>query len=289
VSDLIRMIGAFLPDAFALWVNAYARGPAKFLLSTSVVVVLMLLGSALAGKITDEMRTIWKSDLASNQSSITHRLSYGLRTSRPYQWLLSTLKWGIVPASFAAAILYLGLAFTSHLIFNFQDTGGSICRGSQTIRNLAQGEISPQIPFATKDICAATGIRVEQGANYVITVKPLTPWRDGNIATGPQGFYTSGLPLIQSAAMIAAWPLKRSYIRPWFRVVARVGPTGYYETFLDPDPQAESDDPLVEPFKPEKTGELFFYVNDAVIAWPWLSDIFYRNNSGEAAIMIKRR
>ena len=49
-------------------------------------------------------------------NSVAHRPDFRLRTSRPYRWLLSTLKWTIAPAFFAVLFLYLGLAFASHLI-----------------------------------------------------------------------------------------------------------------------------------------------------------------------------
>jgi hypothetical protein len=81
-------------------------------------------------------------------------------------------------------------------------------------------------------------------------------------------------------------PLRRIFIQPWFRVIARVGSTGNYEYFMDPDSQNAR--ALQAQFKPERSGELFFYVNDAVLALPWVHDVFYRNNAGEATVMIKR-
>jgi uncharacterized protein (DUF2235 family) len=291
VSDLVQMIGAFLPNALDVWVNAYARDPGKFLISVGVVAILTWWGSVhLTGKITDTMRAIWRSNLASGHDSVADRLIFGLRTSRPYQWLLSAFKWKILPALFAAAFLYLGVAFASHLIFDFEDSAGWICKeGPSPPRRLARGETSPEITFATKDICTGTGIELERGGNYSIVVRPHTPWRDNSIDTSTQGFYASDLPWHQHAVMLAAWPLKRSYIRPWFRVIARVGPTGNYENFLDPDQPPAPGNILQETFRPQRSGELFFYVNDAVLALRGLQDAFYRNNSGDAVVTIMRR
>ena len=39
---------------------------------------------------------------------------------------------------------------------------------------------------------------------------------------------------------------------------------------------------------PERSGELFLYVNDAVLPLPWVYDLFYRNNKGTASIVIRR-
>ena len=289
VSDLIRVIGTFLPDSFAVWINAYARDPGKLLISAAVVAVLTWLGSVvLTGKITDAMRTIWKSNLATSESSVAHRLIFELRTSRPYQWLLSTYKWTIAPAFFAVLFLYLGLAFASHLIFTFEDSAGWMCRETPNKRSLGPGETSPEITFSTKDICKGTGIVLDLGSSYLITVKRRTPWLDGDIATTAQGFHAAALPWHQRAVMYAAWPLKRTFIRPWFRVMARVGPTGNYENFLDPGLSPAPDDLLQERFRPRNTGELFVYVNDAGFPVPGLHDLFYRNNAGEAVVTVQK-
>jgi len=76
------------------------------------------------------------------------------------------------------------------------------------------------------------------------------------------------------------------FIRPWFRMIARVGATGNYEDFLDPD--SRTPDMLQELFSPGRSGELFLYVNDGVLVLPWLHDRFYRNNDGAATVTIKR-
>ncbi len=88
--------------------------------------------------------------------------------------------------------------------------------------------------------------------------------------------------------MYAAWPLKRTFIRPWFQVMARVGPTGNYENFLDPGLSPAPDDLLQERFRPRNTGELFVYVNDAGFPVPGLYDLFYRNNAGEAVVTVQK-
>lgn len=58
--------------------------------------------------------------------------------------------------------------------------------------------------------------------------------------------------------------------------------------FLDPSPM-EPDDRHQENIRARKTGELFFYVNDSVLALPGLADFFHRNNVGEAEVTIQRR
>jgi uncharacterized protein (DUF2235 family) len=177
------------------------------------------------------------------------------------------------------------------------------------------------VPFDTSKACHATGLVLEQWGTYRITVMPKEDrWYalDGRIETNAGGFRITSLDdPIKKAYMLLLWPLKRSFIRPWFSVIARVGPTGNDEEFLDPDDPDEDetckpnergdvcrlDDSSKKPknapleeskFKPRRKGELFLYVNDAVFAGALISnyipyfDYFYRGNKGTAQVKIER-
>jgi uncharacterized protein (DUF2235 family) len=287
LSDVVRLIGSFLPDALAVWFNAYARNPGQFLAAALVVSVLTWLGSiVLAGKVSDTMRGIWRSPLASTAMSGGHTVLFWIRTSQPYRWFHSTLKRHVLPAVFAAIFLYGGLTFASHLIFDFADSAGLICEETSAAQKLEPGKASPEIVFDTKNICQPTGLFLEEGVRYLITLKQVPPWHDGRIATGIGGFYSSDQDFLTRIKLYLAWPLKRTFIRPWFRVFTRIGATGNYEDFLDPDPRTPG--MLEENFRAGRSGELFLYVNDAVLALPWLYNWFYRNNDGKATVIIKR-
>jgi hypothetical protein len=45
---------------------------------------------------------------------------------------------------------------------------------------------------------------------------------------------------------------------------------------------------LISDITADATGELFIYVNDAVLAWPGRTNMFYRNNSGTAKVTVTR-
>jgi hypothetical protein len=137
-------------------------------------------------------------------------------------------------------------------------------------------------------MCAATGVIAEEGARYQITVKQIPPWSDDGVNATLRGFYLIDLGWTQGLKMALLWPLKRAYLRPRFRVIARFGTTGTDEDFLDPS-ATEPDDVHTEVIRARKTGELFFYVNDAVLAIPAVADFFYRDNVGQAEVTIQRR
>jgi hypothetical protein len=45
---------------------------------------------------------------------------------------------------------------------------------------------------------------------------------------------------------------------------------------------------LISDITADVSGELFIYVNDAVLLWPGATDLFYRNNSGTATVTVTR-
>jgi hypothetical protein len=68
--------------------------------------------------------------------------------------------------------------------------------------------------------------------------------------------------------------------------VLRYGRVGGQEEFLDPDPE---DSKIEASIKPNRDGELFIFVNDAVIGVPWLYNFFYRNNGGGGTLTVTRK
>ena len=142
--------------------------------------------------------------------------------------------------------------------------------------------------FDASAVCYATGIMLENGGRYALTIKSREPhWYDRTIETSPAGFNSLDAPSWwQKIGMVLALPMRRELIRPWFRVVARTGAVGGEESFLDPDPKDHSID---EVMRATRDGELFLFVNDAVLGVPGLEGVFYSNNAGSADVTITRR
>jgi hypothetical protein len=140
--------------------------------------------------------------------------------------------------------------------------------------------------FRTNELCQSTGVWLDARGEYVITFDSTKSFYDGNIPAD-KGFYSTDPPSFwQKAIMISAVPLRRELIRPWFRIVARIGGTGGEESFLDPD--LTDVHWINERVRATRDGELFLFVNDAVIAIPGRYDLFYRNNEGSTKVTIKR-
>ena len=66
---------------------------------------------------------------------------------------------------------------------------------------------------------------------------------------------------------------------------------GMDEDYLDPspDPPNQTKQYSGETSRVKRDGELFLYVNDAVIAFPGLFRLFYDNNHGTAHIRVYRK
>ena len=113
------------------------------------------------------------------------------------------------------------------------------------------------------------------------------PWRDADIPVPIGGFSAAVQPVWYHRLLLGMGvPLRRELTQDWFRIVLRYGGVGGEETFIDPDPE----DSVIETvIKPTRKGELFIFVNDAVIGIPGLYDLFYRNNKGAAKLTVTRR
>lgn len=289
VSDLIRIVGAFLPGFASTWIDGYARAPGTFILLALLVAGLMWWGTRIADRIAVNMGTIWRG-VPNAPSGLPNNFIYRLRSSRGYAVFHENLKYRWAPAFFALLLVYLGAGLASHLLFNVQDVAGLTCVESASTRELgARGDTSGPIRFSTADLCKATGIMMERGARYLVEIKPVPgeTWSDGTIPVPFGGFSPAAPPTWYHRLVLGlAVPLRREATQDWFHVVLRYGRVGGEETFILPDP----DDPYLQaPIRATRNGELFVFVNDAVIGIPGLYDLFYKRNRGAADLVVTRR
>ena len=298
ISETVRLIGAFVPGFFNWWINAYAANPGAFAIGALLVAFLILIGGRLGLSITDNMRTMWKMS-PQHIPPLPKGIIYPMRTSRPYQVALSLTKRWIIPIFSVAAIVYCALALGSHVLFNIADATGRFCKSPSPPATLAWGQeqiVGARFPASAG--CWATGVVLTEGLRYEVIITQMSPiWRDGSpfgggFDTELSGFEVSELPSFSSrVVMWLSVPLRRVFLRPWFRVIGRIGEVGTDEYFFDPDKpnslRQPKNDQLHVVFRPRRSGELFLYVNEAVIAWPGHWDLFYRANQGEAEVKIR--
>jgi uncharacterized protein (DUF2235 family) len=291
VSELVRLTESFLPKSLHWWTDWYAANPEWFAGGIIVVALLMALGSSLSGKINDRMRILWR-DRGSPEpiSGIIHDVIYAFRTSLVYQTTLRVMKRHVLPLFFAIVMIWFAGTLVSHFLFNAADSIGAFCKGTpkDSLTPVNTGADQFGKSFETKAICAPTGLQVFAGRSYQITIVVTEPWEDAGRSATPAGFRTSMVELASRWKFRSAIFLRRILFRPWYRIIARVGETGVDEYFLDPIPMPNTTPQAYKAtFKASRSGELFLYVNDAVIGLPWVYDVFYPNNGGNAVIKVK--
>ncbi len=160
------------------------------------------------------------------------------------------------------------------------------CHPSANATHLQTSQRTPALTFDPKSECWPSGIKLSKGVRYVISVKISDDWADNHYQADVRGVAITRLPTWwDRAAMIIAVPFRRILLRPWYRIIARIGETGTDEYFLDPD--AGDRKSLDVPFIANRDGELYLYVNDMVL--PAAMDYFYRSNKGSATVTVSQK
>lgn len=306
-SDLIRLAGQALPGFAAPWINGYALEPWTFILSAGVVAAFLWWGSLIAAQINDMMGAILQRSGSARRGKPTNWI-YRLRDCKAYIWFHDGLKQRWAPAMFAFAFVYLSILAVNKIAFNAQDIAGRTCGfevDSTPLRTPSRGDPPIAAPIDISQFCGSTHIFLEgNGARYFVEIKvgtePQDQWMDSWISIPPGGFSSTepeepSPPAPNKLIMTPPWyfrplmtplvPLRRTLSQDWFRIALRLGSEGAEEEFYKPDIH---DTKIRWVIRPKRQGELFVYVNDAVIGLPSLFDYFYRNNVGKATIEIKR-
>ena len=293
ISDLVRFIGGFLPKFALTWVDGYARAPFWFAVMAVVLGVLLMASTKIASRTSNLMSSIWRKTPGA-PSGLPTNFVYGLRSNKIYIGFHEGLKHSIAPAFFAALFLYLGLSALSHASYNVLDVWGQTCIDNKTDSNvppsskMAVGE-TRLILFKTSDLCTATGVELETGGpRYYFRIDETTPWANGKFKIPIGGFSTKE----QDAAswyeriyLTLFLPLRRELFEDWFRIVLRYGSRGGEEIVQEPD----LTDPLIQNnIRPTRDGQLYVFVNDAVIGIPAIYGWLYKDNMGTAELTIKR-
>jgi hypothetical protein len=191
-------------------------------------------------------------------------------------------------------------------------------------KQLAQNDKMGSANIDIKSPCARTGLWLVAGRQYRIQIEPgkgADAWFDRGLPADVAGVG------IASWKHYAAIFLKRWWRENYFRPIARIGDIGNYEYPLHPvsplpkvdfsacgkievhgpaeAPAPEADrldflrceeknnikrnEVLIADITPDSTGELYIYVNDAVLFWDSKDHHrFYLNNNGKAKVTVTR-
>jgi hypothetical protein len=195
----------------------------------------------------------------------------------------------LIPIAFALALVVVGVDLINRVAFDAWSAAGRVCKASLSAEAQKIEKLGTATGFTTDNICWASGLVLEGGKRYRITLTMTDDWKDGDETTAMSGF---------APDTFIHWigiPWRRWWTQNWFKPIAQIGAVGNDEYVLNPlgaDSTAAPGDErvLISEIVPRTDGELFIYVNDAVVMIPGWIDYFYKhNNHGGASIKVERR
>jgi hypothetical protein len=241
-------------------------------------------------------------DRRSTSFGLTLRLARVLRTHKVTRSAGLFVTKQAIPCLFIVMVVLSALYVANHVVFAFLNATDAVCK--QTEAAVPELEEGTQLErsFHISSPCFATGIRVSAGAKYRIEFVNPTNWRDGaidladfpdrvingerrpRVATEGYGSSEQTLPILTRVKLVVATPMRRILSADWLRPITRIGAHSHEEYVLG------ANSTMIEP---QHSGELFLYVNDAVLGLPavfglpGLWDFFYRNNVGGVTVKIR--
>ena len=294
IGGVIRLLTVVLPSFAGRWVEVYADNPFYFLVLAGVIVVLLAFGTRIERRLRDNALRVWALAMAGSVTAPRPTWLERFRNNRRYQRFAQRFKWYFLPdwvVTPITIVLFFWIAFAAYTqaALPFLENGTVLCRPSLT----AVPEISRVAhDFRTRDLCSESFGLVHEGHRYVVTFDVVDPWYDGGLAATPEGIPAGEFPV---GLGYIAGPFKRvidaHYLQPLIeiRAVNTGGPavSGNIQIYpLSVRQVGETGTLFRGDFTAARDGDLFLFVNDAMIPWtsaqrgPYNYRYFYEASGG---------
>ena len=288
LDPILHILTTFIPTFAAGWIEALRQNPEWFVGFVLVFLILSKMKHSWFQATRALSAEAWKAVKAQNveepesQVDVPSTLTYSVRTNPTLIFLYQGFAKKALPMAAMVVMVIVPILLLSRFAFELRTTSGGICQSHGTVMVLEPGK-SRAVDFLTSEACLSTGIQLEEGGQYQVTVEvdAKDQWKDGNtIEADPNGF----LNLWDSVQLAWAVPARRSWSAPWFSLMGRVGTKGK-DRFNIGDGHL---------FTGKTDGPLFLFVNDAVCGfcpgekstWPYFWDL--GKNQGKAKVTIFR-
>jgi uncharacterized protein (DUF2235 family) len=308
-----------LAVAIVFVVVAFVRGASdlvKLEFSILVAALAALLGLHSLGK-----HQVSQSETTAIRSTFALSVARFLRNSRFLQIIYKWIFKRAIPIAFALLLVAAGWVIVNRVLFDGFSAAGYFCQGSLDANARKKERTGSNEGFITDRMCWPTGLVLEEGRRYRITLSTPGDWFDRTTRADVAGFPTDNF------RHVIATPLKRWWGQDWFKPIVRIGEIGNDEYVLEPSdpfeiyayppcpgieratngggvrakirsdvasellkcaPTPDGRKSVVTEIRARTTGELFIYVNDAVLMWPSRSNQFFDNNAGTGTVMVER-
>jgi uncharacterized protein (DUF2235 family) len=214
-----------LPAAIAWW-NLGARQLTTWELTGAAAVLswLVLWRASRVRRLARVWREVTRPDATpvalqrAMQGGFALSLARKLRESDTFRAMCRFTAFKVLPGICLLVILGGGVAVLNRAVLDGMSAVGKVCQAGGAVTQ----------PFHTSDLCWNSGIRLERGARYEITLTTEGDWLDRTERTDVGGFGTD------SVAHFFAAGLKRWWFEDWFKPIARIGVKGHDEYVLEP-------------------------------------------------------
>ena len=271
IGGVIRLLTVFLPNFASQWVEVYADNPVYFLLLAAVIWLLLAFGKSIERTLRDDARRVWRLALAGQVSQPRTTWVQKFRNSRRYQRFIQVFKWYFLPdwvflPLTVALCCWIALAAYTQTALPFLENGTLLCKPSPTA-----GEQIVRVArdFFPRSVCSESLGLVQEGHRYVVTFDVDDSWYDGGLTATPEGISSGQFPW----GLGYIWaPFKRvidaHYLQPLFEIrpTNDDGAGGYTQIYpLSVRQVGDSGTLFRADFTAARNGELFLFVNDAMI------------------------
>jgi uncharacterized protein (DUF2235 family) len=302
LSGAIGLLSGFLPETAEPWVEFYQHRPIQLIVLGGLIVVLLAISTSLQRSIADRMRALWDATTKRPGAEVTPSQPpadwvYRLRSHQVYRTVFGAVTQKILPFVFGvgclAALLVAVTGTANRMWFAARSAAGTTC--VDTVPKPWDGSAIP-LEFQSDALCHPTGLVLQKGQRYrvEIVVPDDGRWSDASIPVRTSEGFSSG----KGAIFIAALPFRRVLTARWFVPMVRIGNhlAEYHRLDQIEEIPPASGQPaaprarrqvrgFVE-FTPTFTGQMFLFVNDAVLPGPWVGKL-YENNQGTATVTVR--
>ncbi|WP_332684998.1 DUF2235 domain-containing protein [Bosea sp. (in: a-proteobacteria)] len=311
LAPAIEGVGSFLPGFLQPWLAAWRTHPASFAVPLLIFSGLLFVGGVRQTAIGDAMRLKWRSLTKSSElprqkaeGDVKGNWLYRLRTTKTYQTAMSILKRNVMPTLAGLVALFVLAAAISRAGVTATSTLGHYCEATEPKPAITEQPVT-RSDFRSSSVCWASGITLEKGRRYAITIEVPQDWRDGppkEAASKPAGSNADTPEPDPMKADVLGFGSERFpwYLRPfalfrrhlgqfWFMPIARIGAFGSDEYPLYPNDWSRPGPwrgKMTAEITAKRTGELFLFVNDAILPLN-LAQPFYANNRGTATVTVR--
>ena len=298
---------ADLLPQYRQWLGEMETGVLRGLLSALIVALLLLIGFvvyrastlakielgvfiaillfALIWRYT-ETRALPPEATSPNLRSTTALwIARKLRTNVVLVWFYRAIFRFVVPIAFALGLVVVGALLANRVSFDAWSAAGLVCNDSNEKTIVEKAETATTL-FTTNSMCWPSGLVLHKGKRYRITLTIQSEWKDDDIPTDLHGFTGKTL------ALRIGLPLRRWWTQNWFKPIVQIGKLGNDQYVLSSPDAAESVPPgtaktAFTEIVARSDGELFVFVNDAVVMIPRWFQSFYDNNHGSGTITVQ--